>query len=30
MLDRKTLGDSKPAEMHDKIIVTFIDREYYL
>ncbi|EEQ12694.1 transposase B [Yersinia frederiksenii ATCC 33641] len=29
-LNRKTLGYSKPAEMHDKIIGTFIEREHYL
>jgi len=29
-LNRKTLGYSKSAEMHDKIIGTFIEREYYL
>lgn len=28
-LNRKTLGYSKSAEMHDKIIGTFIEREYY-
>ncbi|EKO8653946.1 IS1 family transposase, partial [Salmonella enterica] len=27
---RKTLGYSKSAEMHDKIIGTFIEREHYL
>lgn len=29
-LNRKTLGDSKSPEMHDKIIGTFIEREYYV
>nr|WP_282561670.1 IS1 family transposase [Providencia sp. 21OH12SH02B-Prov] len=29
-LNRKTLGYSKSPEMHDKIIGTFIEREYYL
>ncbi|WP_411354719.1 IS1 family transposase [Xenorhabdus khoisanae] len=29
-LNRKTLGYSKPSEMHDKIIGTFIEREYYI
>lgn len=29
-LNRKTLGYSKSAEMHDKIIGTFIEREYYV
>ena len=29
-LNRKTLGYSKSVEMHDKIIGTFIEREYYL
>ncbi len=29
-LNRKTLGYSKSAEMHDKVIGTFIEREYYL
>ncbi|GLY61970.1 hypothetical protein Pcaca05_28270 [Pectobacterium carotovorum subsp. carotovorum] len=29
-LNRKTLGYSKPAEMHDRIIGTFIEHEYYL
>ncbi len=29
-LNRKTLGDSKSAEMHDRIIGTFIEREHYL
>lgn len=29
-LNRKTLGYSKSAEMHDKIIGTFIEREHYL
>ncbi|HAU6874883.1 TPA: IS1 family transposase, partial [Salmonella enterica subsp. enterica serovar Enteritidis] len=28
--NRKTLGYSKSAEMHDKIIGTFIEREHYL
>lgn len=28
-LNRKTLGYSKSAEMHDKIIGTFIEREHY-
>lgn len=28
-LNRKTLGYSKSPEMHDKIIGTFIEREYY-
>ncbi|WP_421692490.1 IS1 family transposase [Xenorhabdus bovienii] len=28
-LNRKTLGYSKSVEMHDKIIVTFIEREFY-
>ncbi|BET97127.1 hypothetical protein TCT1_20480 [Xenorhabdus sp. TCT-1] len=29
-LNRKTLGYSKSPEMHDKVIGTFIEREYYL
>lgn len=29
-LNRKTLGYSKSIEMHDKIIGTFIEREYYI
>lgn len=29
-LNRKTLGYSKSAEMHDKVIGTFIEREHYL
>ena len=29
-LNRRTIGYSKSAEMHDKIIGTFIEREYYL
>ncbi|WP_214270436.1 IS1 family transposase, partial [Escherichia coli] len=29
-LNRKTLGYSKSTEMHDKVIGTFIEREYYL
>lgn len=29
-LNRKTLGYSKSAEMHDKIIGTFIERQYYV
>ncbi|KLF52474.1 transposase [Klebsiella aerogenes] len=29
-LNRKTLGYSKSTEMRDKVIGTFIDREYYL
>ncbi len=29
-LNRKTLGYSKSPEMHDKIIGTFIEREYYI
>ncbi|RXO30037.1 IS1 family transposase, partial [Salmonella enterica] len=29
-LNRKTLGYSKSAKMHDKIIGTFIEREHYL
>ncbi|MDE9535563.1 IS1 family transposase, partial [Xenorhabdus bovienii] len=28
-LNRKTLGYSKSAEMHDKVIGTFIEREHY-
>ncbi|WP_410734174.1 IS1 family transposase [Citrobacter portucalensis] len=28
-LNRKTLGYSKSAEMHDRVIGTFIEREYY-
>nr|UNJ80142.1 Putative transposase [Providencia sp.] len=28
-LNRKTLGYLKSPEMHDKIIGTFIEREYY-
>ena len=28
-LNRKTLGYSKSTEMHDKVIGTFIEREYY-
>lgn len=29
-LNRKTLGYSKSTEMRDKVIGTFIEREYYL
>ncbi|SFN84863.1 insertion element IS1 protein InsB [Xenorhabdus japonica] len=29
-LNRKTLGYSKSPEMHDKVIRTFIEREYYI
>lgn len=29
-LNRKTLGYSKSAEMHDKVIGTFIERQYYV
>ncbi|ENF4439120.1 IS1 family transposase, partial [Salmonella enterica subsp. enterica serovar Anatum] len=29
-LNRKTLGYSKSAEMHDKVIGTFIEREHYV
>ncbi|PHM21897.1 transposase [Xenorhabdus budapestensis] len=29
-LNRKTLGYSKSPEMHDKVIGTFIEREYYI
>ncbi|AYU97896.1 hypothetical protein EEI76_23040 (plasmid) [Enterobacter cloacae] len=29
-LNRKTLGYSKSSEMHDRIIGTFIEREYYV
>ncbi|MEQ1965118.1 IS1 family transposase [Xenorhabdus khoisanae] len=29
-LSRKTLGYSKSSDMHDKIIGTFIEREYYI
>ncbi|MHC0448516.1 MAG: IS1 family transposase, partial [Candidatus Lariskella arthropodorum] len=29
-LNRKTLGYSKSAEMHDKVIGIFIERQYYL
>ncbi|HGU6737759.1 TPA: IS1 family transposase, partial [Klebsiella pneumoniae] len=29
-LNRKTLGYSKSTEMHDKVIGTFIEREYYV
>lgn len=29
-LNRKTLGYSRTAEMHDKIIGTFIEREHYI
>lgn len=29
-LNRKTIGDSKSAEIHDQIIGTFIEREYYV
>ncbi|MCE9922857.1 IS1 family transposase, partial [Hafnia paralvei] len=29
-LNRKTLGYSKLAEMHDRIIGTFIEREHYV
>ncbi|OAT16423.1 putative transposase [Buttiauxella gaviniae ATCC 51604] len=29
-LNRKTLGYSKSAEMHDKVIGTFIEREHYI
>ena len=29
-LNRKTLGYSKSAEMHDRVIGTFIEREHYL
>ena len=28
-LNRKTIGFSKSSEMHDKVIGTFIDREFY-
>ncbi|MBA1439453.1 IS1 family transposase, partial [Providencia stuartii] len=28
--NRKTLGYSKSSGMHDKIIGTFIEREYYV
>ncbi|MDE9553136.1 IS1 family transposase [Xenorhabdus bovienii] len=28
-LNRKTMGYSKPEEMHDKVIGTSIEREYY-
>ncbi|MGJ7101166.1 IS1 family transposase, partial [Morganella morganii] len=29
-LNRKTLGYSRTPEMHDRIIGTFIEREYYV
>ncbi|WP_370630332.1 IS1 family transposase [Xenorhabdus sp. PB61.4] len=29
-LNRKTLGYSNSPEMHDKVIGTFIKREYYI
>ncbi|CDH00355.1 Insertion element iso-IS1n protein InsB (fragment) [Xenorhabdus bovienii str. feltiae Moldova] len=29
LLNRKTLDYSKPPEMHNKVINTFIEREYY-
>lgn len=29
-LNRKTLGYSKSAEMHDKVIGTFIEKQYYV
>ena len=29
-LVRKTIGFSKSEDMHDKVIGTFIEREYYL
>ncbi len=29
-LNRKTLGYSKSPKMHDKVIGTFIEREYYV
>ncbi|CDG89897.1 Insertion element IS1 (fragment) [Xenorhabdus bovienii str. feltiae Florida] len=29
-LNRKTIGYSKSEEIHDKVIGTFIEREYYL
>ncbi|MGL9751569.1 MAG: IS1 family transposase [Symbiopectobacterium sp.] len=29
-LNRKTLGDSKSSEMHDRLIGTYIEREYYI
>lgn len=29
-LNRKTLGYSKSPEMHDRVIGTFIEREYYV
>ncbi len=29
-LNRKTWGYSKSEEMHDKVIGTFIEQEYYL
>ncbi len=29
-LNRKTLGHSKSPETHDKVIGTFIEREYYI
>ncbi|CDH24202.1 Insertion element iso-IS1n protein InsB (fragment) [Xenorhabdus bovienii str. kraussei Becker Underwood] len=28
-MNRKTIGYSKSAEMHDKVIGTFIEREHY-
>ncbi|WP_415843361.1 IS1 family transposase, partial [Xenorhabdus thuongxuanensis] len=28
-LNRRTIGYSKSEEMHDKVIGTFIEREYY-
>ena len=28
-LNRKTIGFSKSPEMHDKVIGTFIEREFY-
>ncbi len=29
-LNRKTIGYSKSEEMHDKVVGTFIEREYYI
>ncbi|WP_291972050.1 IS1 family transposase, partial [Candidatus Symbiopectobacterium sp.] len=30
LLNRKTPGYSKSSEMHDRIIGTYIEREYYV
>ncbi|MGL9751939.1 MAG: IS1 family transposase, partial [Symbiopectobacterium sp.] len=29
-LNRKTLGDSTSSEMHDRLIGSYIEREYYV